>query len=85
MNDNAPKNEPAKRKPLPPFEGKLPLWRVPWPSDGPGMFRYMETPGITADERATIEPPSAASIYERYPRLTRDAGEARAPDRKRSR
>jgi hypothetical protein len=45
----------AKR--IPEFLGKLFLWRVPAPQDGPGMYRYSEQPRMTAQERASIEPP----------------------------
>jgi hypothetical protein len=42
---------------IPEFVGKLFLWLVPSPQDGPGMYRYSETPRMTAQERAAIEPP----------------------------
>ena len=32
------------------------LWRRPAPEDGPGMYRYSETPGMTREERQQAEP-----------------------------
>jgi hypothetical protein len=32
------------------------MWKGRAWSDGPGMFRYSATPGITAEERRQLEP-----------------------------
>ena len=43
---------------IPEFVGKvLGPWLRRAPEDGPGMYRYGETPGVTAEERAAMEPP----------------------------
>ena len=48
-------------KPIPEFAGKvLGPWKVRAPQDGPGMVRYAQSPGITAEERAAMEPPPTA-------------------------
>jgi hypothetical protein len=77
-----PKNEAPKRRDVPPFEGKLQIWLVAYPEDGPGMYRYVEKlqGGLGDHDRAA----QIARLYERYPVLTRDA-DAEIRDRKRSR
>jgi hypothetical protein len=53
--------------------------RVPWPADGPGMYRYVER----QDQIPHREPePPATAAYERYPGLVREAGD---PERDRGR
>jgi hypothetical protein len=43
---------------IPEFIGKvLGPWLVPAPQDGPGMYRYAQTPGVTREEREAMEPP----------------------------
>jgi hypothetical protein len=52
------------------FFGKvLGPWLVSAPQDGPGMKRYAETPGITPEERRSIEPwnyPQPAPAHSRW-------------------
>jgi hypothetical protein len=42
MEGEGPKNEAPKRVDLPVFTGKLHIFLVPWPEDGPGMYRFVE-------------------------------------------
>jgi len=42
MEGEAPKNEAPKRIDLPVYTGKLQIFLVPWPEDGPGMYRFVE-------------------------------------------
>jgi hypothetical protein len=42
MDGEGPKNEPPRRVDLPVFTGKLHIFLVPAPEDGPGMYRFVE-------------------------------------------
>jgi hypothetical protein len=77
-------NQAPQRVPLPPFEGKLRVWLVRAPEDGPEMYR--ETPRMTHGEGTVLEPADTppAVLDEHYPGLTCDA-DAEAPDHRHSR
>jgi hypothetical protein len=67
-----PVNLPAVRVSPPEKQEKAFNIRVPWPADGPGMFRYVEQ----QDQIPRPDPePAAMPVYERYPVLVREAGD----------
>jgi hypothetical protein len=55
MEGEAPKNEAPKRIDLPVYTGKLHIFLVPWPEDGPGMYRFVER----HDQIPRRDPPAA--------------------------
>jgi len=76
-----PVNFPAVRVSPPESQEKAFNIRVPWPADGPGMYRYVER----QDQIPHREPePPATAAYEHYPGLVREAGD-RERDKGRSR
>jgi hypothetical protein len=55
VDGEAPKNEAPKRIDLPVYTGKLHIFLVPWPEDGPGMYRFVER----HDQIPRRDPPAA--------------------------
>jgi hypothetical protein len=57
-----------RAKPIPEYAGKvLGPWKVPAPEQGPGQYRYSESPVMTAQERRELDPPPTAERRQAEP------------------
>ena len=73
----------AKR--IPEVVGKLFLWLRPAAGEGPGMYRYTETPGLTREEREQLEPWNYARPERVAPGIEQETGIERERSRERQR